>query len=136
MTDRRQFLKSSLALSAAAATTMPFAQAHAANTNMASGVVYSTDNPGKWSNKAGSHAPAVKIEGDHVNIQTNHGMTEAHYIVRHTLVTESGEVVGAKTFSPKDKLAVSSFKLPKGAKKLYATSFCNKHDLWITPISV
>lgn len=134
MTDRRQFLKSSLALSAAASAAIPFAQARAAN--MAPGVVYSKDNPGMWSKKAGSHAPVVKIEGDNVNIQTNHGMSEAHYIVRHTLVTESGEVVGEKTFSPKDKLAKSSFMLPKGVKKLYATSFCNKHDLWITPISV
>ena len=134
MTDRRQFLKASLALSAAASATIPFAQARAAN--MTSGLLYSKDNPGKLSKKTGAHAPVVKIEGNNVNIQTNHGMTEAHYIVRHTLVTESGEVVGEKTFSPKDKLATSSFILPKGAKKLYATSFCNKHDLWITPISV
>ncbi len=134
MKNRRQFLKSSLALTAAATAVIPFAQARAVN--VASGVVYSKDKPGKWSGKEGSHAPAVKIAGDKIAIQTNHGMTEAHYIVRHTLVTESGEVVGEKTFTPKDKLAVSEFKLPKGAKKLYATSFCNQHDLWITPISV
>ena len=60
-------------------------------------------------------------------------MTEKHFIVRHTLVTEEGKVLGAKTFSPNDEEARSSYKLApeyKG-KKLYATSFCNKHDMWV-----
>lgn len=134
MKNRRQFLKSSLALTAAATAVIPFSQARAVN--IASGVVYTKDNPGRWSKKEASHAPVVKVTGDKIAIQTNHPMTDAHYIVRHTLVTESGTVIGEKTFSPKDKLALSEFKMPKGEKKLIATSFCNKHDLWITEISV
>jgi len=134
MNKRRQFLKSSLALTAAATAAIPFSQARAVN--ITNGVVYTKDNPGRWSKKVASHAPMVKVSGGKIAIQTNHPMTDAHYIVRHTLVTESGNVVGEKTFTPKDKLAVSEFKLPKGEKKLIATSFCNQHDLWITEISV
>ncbi len=63
-------------------------------------------------------------------------MSEVHYIVRHTLVAENGDVLGEKTFYPTDEQAVSSFEIPDGYSKLYATSFCNKHDLWITEFSL
>jgi superoxide reductase len=59
-----------------------------------------------------------------------------HYIVRHTVVLADGKVVGAKTFAPTDK-PVSSHALPAGYKgKVFATSFCNKHDFWVTEFTV
>ena len=97
------------------------------------GVIYTSKDPGKWSEKVGGHAPKVSINGKSVTITTDHGMSSKHYIVRHTLVTEAGEVIGEKTFYPEDEKAVSTFTLPeKHNSRLFATSFCNKHDFWVT----
>ncbi len=98
----------------------------------APGIIYSKSDQGKWEGKAGSHAPVVHVDGDQVTLVTEHGMSEKHYIVRHTLVTEAGEVIGEKTFYPTDEKAVSTFILNGKRGKMTATSFCNKHDLWIT----
>lgn len=47
-----------------------------------------------------------------------------------------GKVVGEKVFKSSDK-PVSSFDLPAGFKgRLYVTSFCNLHDLWVTEITL
>lgn len=137
MTDRRTFLKGALSATAALST------ASAANVMASSGqmpltnIIYTKDNPGKWAKKVGSHSPEVTINGSEVTIKTNHGMSEKHFIVRHTLVLENGEMHGDKTFTPADEEAVSSYTLPSGYKgKFYATSFCNKHDLWVAEASV
>jgi len=101
------------------------------------GVVYTKEAPGKWAKKVGTHAPRVKVEGKKVTIETVHPMTKAHFIVRHTLVTETGEVLGAKTFTPQDKQARSTYEIPADtSKKLFATSFCNLHDFWVTPFNI
>jgi len=104
---------------------------------IASGLIYSANNAGMWSEKVGSHAPKVEIEGSMVGIKTVHGMSERHYIVRHTLVTENGEVIGSETFYPEDEEAISTHELLADAKgKFYATSFCNKHDFWVTEFEI
>ena len=60
-----------------------------------------------------------------------------HYIVRHTLVTTDGKVIGAKTFYPSDKRAESSYQVEaEGGSKFYATSFCNIHDFWVTAFTI
>ncbi len=95
-------------------------------------IIYTQNNPGKWAKKVGSHAPVITVKGDKVVVETKHLMSEKHFIVRHTLVLEDGTVLGAKTFTPKDK-PVSEYTLPKGYKgKIYATSFCNLHDFWLS----
>ncbi len=135
MATRRNILKSTILLPAAIAggqITQAFAQAPSAD--CPDGIVYTKDRPGKWSKKVRSHAPIISIKKGNIRLETVHGMSEEHFIVRHTLVTESGKVIGEKTFYPSDKEAVSTFKLPAGVKILYATSFCNKHDLWLTRI--
>jgi superoxide reductase len=135
MKSRRNFLKTAVATSAGVAiASMPNAQA--ASGNYPGGIIYTSENPGIWEKKVKSHAPGVEVKDSKVTIFTNHGMTEKHYIVRHTLVTPEGDVVGEKTFSPNDEDAISHFELPSGHKKLIATSFCNKHDLWVTEFSV
>lgn len=135
MKNRRDFLTTTFAASAGLAiASIP--DLHAGPNSHAKGIIYSADNPGKWEKKVSSHAPVVTVKDGKVSIITNHGMTEKHYIVRHTLVTPEGDVVGEKTFSPNDDDAVSHFELPAGHSKLIATSFCNKHDLWITEFSV
>ena len=134
MNDRRDFLKKSVFLAAgtvAAGSATVFAST--APGDFPSGIVYTKDNPGKWAGKAGSHAPEIKVEGRKVTLTTKHPMSEKHYIARHTLVSADGTVLGSKTFYPSDKEAVSTYLLPYGhGSKLYATSFCNLHDFWVT----
>ena len=99
-------------------------------------VIFSKKDDGKWANKGGSHAPIVVIKNGKVTIETKHGMSKKHYIVRHTLVTTNGAYIGGKTFSFDDKKAISTFDLPKGEKSFIATSYCNKHDLWLTEFTL
>jgi len=131
MVDRREFLIGSVL--AASATVFGTLTASSASLQPFSGIIYTKSNPGKWSDKVGSHAPQVTIDGRKVTITTPHPMSEEHYIVRHTLILEDGTVVGGKTFYPlKDTKAVSTYELPAVYKfKFYATSFCNLHDLWV-----
>ncbi|HHB93474.1 MAG TPA: desulfoferrodoxin [Thioploca sp.] len=133
MTNRRNFIKTALIVASGMAVGQ-VAIASNSPTNY-NGIIYTVDNPGRWDKKVKGHAPEVTINGKIITITTNHGMTSKHYIVRHTLVAEDGTVLGAMTFSPEDKKAISTYELPKG-HKLYATSFCNKHDLWITEITI
>lgn len=113
------------------------AKVYAASETFPAGVVYTAENPGKWAKKVGSHAPKVNVEGGKIAISTMHPMSEKHYIVRHTLVSTDGNVIGEKTFYPSDKEAVSIYELPPGkGLNLYVTSFCNKHDFWLTEFTV
>tara|TARA_B100000315_G_C14576139_1_gene587999 strand:+ start:535 stop:942 length:408 start_codon:yes stop_codon:yes gene_type:complete len=133
---RRDFLKSTLLVAAGALMPASF-NAFAGSGLEFPGIIYTPDNSGKWSAKVGGHMPNVALQGDEVNITTNHSMSQEHYIVRHTLVSKEGEVLGEKTFYPSDPEAVSTFQLPKGSgQKFYATSFCNKHDFWVAAFSV
>jgi superoxide reductase len=132
MNERRDFLKASLVL-AAGAVVGSAARSAAAAGPLPNGIVYTAGNPGQWAAKVGLHAPVVTREGKTITITTNHPMSEIHYIVRHTLVAEDGTVIGAMTFAPDDKEAVSKHQLPENAgAKVYATSFCNQHDFWLT----
>ena len=135
MADRRDFIKCGLVagsamilggVSSASATAAPF-------TN----IVYTADNAGKWGKKVGGHLPSITVDGGKVTVFTKHGMSEKHFIARHTLVLADGSVVGAKVFSRTDKEAKSSYELPAGYKgKIFATSFCNLHDLWLNEATV
>jgi superoxide reductase len=132
MKDRRDFLKKSV-LVATGLVVGTSGKALADSSGYPEGIVYSKERPGKWAQKAGSHAPKVQVDGLLVTVTTEHPMTEKHYIVRHTLVTAGGEVIGEKTFYPSDSKAVSTYKLdPYHSSKMVATSFCNLHDLWVT----
>jgi superoxide reductase len=138
MSNRRTFLKSSLAVAAGMAVGQ-ISPVSADSASFPGGIVYTSQNPGKWSKKVGGHVPNVNVEGNKVTVTTTHGMTDEHYIVRHTIVSGNGDVLGEKTFSPSDAEAKSVFELPDAHSKYvwdtttrYATSFCNKHDLWVT----
>ena len=138
MSNRRAFLKSSLAVAAGMAIGQ-VSPVSADSVSFPKGVVYTKQNPGKWSKKVAGHLPKVKVEGNKVTVTTTHGMTDEHYIVRHTIVSRNGDVLGEKTFFPSDAEAKSVFELSGTHSKyiwdtatLYATSFCNKHDLWVT----
>jgi len=130
MNDRRDFLKAAATVSLVtlASGQLAFASEGAGYTN----IIYTKDNPGKWSGKEGSHAPQVTISGSGVSVMTKHPMSSDHFIVRHTVVLEDGTFVGGKTFTPTDK-PESTFDLPAGYKgKIRVTSFCNLHDFWMS----
>lgn len=137
--SRRSFLKgalSSAAVATVATVTTTSSNVFASGQASMTGIVYTKENPGKWAKKVGGHLPEIAIDGSKVTVTTDHGMSAKHFIVRHTLVSKKGEVIGEKTFTPEDD-AVSSYTLPEGYKgKLYATSFCNKHDFWLAETKV
>ena len=134
MTNRRDFLKASAV--AASALTLSTSRITFASETTYTNIIYTKDNPGKWASKVGSHAPEVTVAGASVTIATKHPMSGDHFIVRHTLVLADGTVVGATTFTPTDK-PESSYELPAGyTGKIYATSFCNLHDFWLSEASV
>jgi superoxide reductase len=136
MTDRREFLKGTLA-AAAALVVAPQAVRAAEGMNAAyTNIIYTAENPGRWAKKAASHAPQVNLSGDKVQVVTPHPMSKGHFIVRHTLVLSDGTIAGDMTFTWNDK-PTSEYELPKGYKgKLYATSFCNLHDFWLTEVDI
>jgi len=134
MKDRRDFLKTTAVAASVMAGGLPAAAF--ASAGSWAGVIYSRKQPGQWAEKAATHVPAVTVEGGRVSVVTTHGMSEDHFIVRHTLVLADGTVIGATTFSPADR-PESTFELPAGyTGTVYATSFCNKHDFWLTEFTV
>jgi superoxide reductase len=135
MKGRREFMKGALA--AAGAVAVAGVGRLEAKTMFPAGLIYTRESPQRWAGKEGAHAPKVTVEGRSVKILTPHPMTEKHFIVKHTLVTPEGKVIGDKTFSSTDTAAESTFVLPEGFKgTLWATSFCNIHDLWLTEFEV
>ena len=138
MSDRRSFIKGALSIAAVASTaSVTRSMALSAPPVPTAGIIYTKENPGKWAKKVGGHLPSITIDGSKVTITTDHGMSVKHFIVRHTLVDANGTTIGAMTFTPKDEKPVSTYTLPEGYKgKLYATSFCNKHDFWLAEAEI
>ena len=101
-------------------------------------IVYSKSNEGIWKGKAGSHVPTVSLSGGKGQINNAHGMSPKHYIVRHTLLSDEGEVLFGHTFAYDDDKATSEFdgSKVKSGEIYYALSFCNKHDLWLAEVRV
>jgi superoxide reductase len=135
MSSRREFLKGSLALAAAATVTR--VTGAGAATNFPAGLVYTAAVPGRWAGKEGAHAPKITVEGRKVTILTPHPMSEPHFIVKHTLLTADGRFIGEKTFTPTSPKAESSYEVPADVKgTLWAASDCNLHDLWVTEFTL
>ena len=135
MEGRREFLKGSLVLAGAAV--LASAARGQAETTFPAGLIYTYESPGRWAGKQGGHAPKVTVEGKTVKVLTSHPMSQKHYIVKHTLMTPEGNVLGEKTFAYTDPAAESSYELPDGVGgTLWVTSFCNLHDLWLTEFTV
>lgn len=131
MSTRRQFLAGAAVVAAGAVVgTVPAK----ANPPQFSGVIFTAAEPGYWAGKEKTHAPQVTVDGMAATVLTPHDMSDAHFIVRHCIVAADGTLVGAATFTPKDS-PLSTMTLP-GKGTYYATSFCNKHDLWVTEFTV
>ena len=140
MKNRRDFIKTGLAATVGvAAVGTVFAQDKSKTSNNGihlPGLIYTEKEQGMWNQKSESHLPKIAIDGNQITLTTDHGMSESHYIVRHTLVDKKGKVIGSKTFTPEDK-PVSTYAIPQDyTGTLYATSFCNKHDFWVKMFKV
>jgi superoxide reductase len=99
-------------------------------------LIFTETNGGKWESKKRLHLPIIELDGRKVKIRTEHGQSEYHHIVRHTLLLDDGTVVGATTFTANDA-PISEYEIPADySGKLFATSFCNKHDLWVSDTSI
>jgi superoxide reductase len=104
-----------------------------ADSTFPTNLIYTKEAPGRWAGKEGSHAPKVTLEGGYLKVLTSHPMSEKHYIVKHTLMTPEGKILGEKTFANTDSAAESSYQRPENHNiTLWATSFCNMHDFWLT----
>ena len=133
--ERREFLKGSLIV--AGAMVLGNAIQVQAATMFPKGLIYTKESTGRWAGKEGAHAPVATVNGKMVTVKTPHPMTKEHYIVKHTLITTDGKLLGEKIFTNTDLAAESSYTLPDGFKgTLWATSFCNIHDLWVTEFTV
>jgi superoxide reductase len=132
MNDRRVFLKSALAV--AAGLSLGVGRASADTGPFPSGIVYTAEDPGMWAGKVKTHLPEVSVESGMVKVTTRHPMSADHYIVRHTVVSADGKVVGSQVFTPDSKPTSSYANVQKG--EYYATSFCNLHDFWVTKFTV
>ena len=138
---RREIL--GLAVSGAAGIFVP-TLAIAANKDkeMAGGVFYTAENPGRWSKKVAGHLPSVDIKWQNgvanVVVMTAHGMdAHKHYIVKHVLRDEDYKFLDEHMFDPMvDKSAVSKFLLKGYSGKLHILSMCNKHDVWMAEATV
>jgi len=157
MNERRRFLQM-VAAGPAGAMLLPLFSATGQNSlaadveasadilgQLPKNLIYTRDQQGVWKGKSGSHLPQVKAKkaGGKIalTVQTKHGMSAKHYIVRHTVVNGLGEVLGAQTFAWDDKpLSTYEVELPSGgsakAKQLFVTSYCSLHDLWLAQTNI
>ena len=127
--ERRTFLNAALASGAGIA--LVSRTANAADKSVGDNVIFTEAAPGHWKGKEKLHVPLIAIKGDTITVTTPHPMSEAHYIVSHTVVLDDGRFLDRKTFTWKDT-PVSEHTLPAGYKgKVIVTSTCNQHDWWL-----
>jgi superoxide reductase len=131
---RRDFVITALT-GTAAIVTLPRA-GEAATPKTWTNVLFSEDNPGHWKGKEKLHVPIVEIKGGKITVRTPHPMSEAHYIVSHTVVLGDGRFIDRKTFNWKDH-PVSEHALPTGYRgSVTVASTCNLHDVWVKNVKV
>lgn len=108
------------------------------NNNMAGGLYYTKESPGRWAKKAGSHSPILEKTDAGIRVVTGHPMQAGkHWIVKHVLLDSNFKFVAENIFDPgKDKAAISTFKLSGQTGAVYALSVCNLHDSWLSMLEV
>jgi superoxide reductase len=134
MNGRREFLKGSLAFAGAAV--VGSAVPVQAGSTFPIGLVYTKEAPGRWAGKEGGHAAKVTVEGRTVKVVTSHPMTEKHFIVKHTLITPEQGHRRENLCQYRSSRRVFLRAAPRFKGNLWATSFCNLHDLWLTEFTV
>ena len=131
---RRDFAKTAL-FGVAAAAALPVA-AQAAGADGSENLIFTHDDPGHWAGKEATHTPMTTVSGGTLTVVTPHPMSEAHFIVSHSVVLEGGKYLGRTVFTPASK-PESTYTLPAGYKgKVTVTSTCNLHDFWVATLTV
>jgi len=132
--QRREFATSAIG-GVVLAAAMPVTS-WAADADPYKNVVFTEGDLGHWDKVAKLHIPETTVANGKLTIKTPHPMSEAHYIVSHTVVLGDGTFLSRKTFTYKDE-PVSEHSLPAGySGKVTVTSTCNQHDWWAKSISV
>lgn len=141
--DRRSFIRIGMAGVATSIIAPKIVLAGALNNkissnDMAGGLYYTKDSPGRWKLKAGSHSPILRKTESGIEIITGHPMIEKkHWILKHVLLDENFQFIDQKLFNPeRDKTAISNFELGSESRVVYALSVCNLHDSWLNVLEV
>ena len=135
--ERRHFVRATLAGAASAAVGVATSPAaHAASAPDLTNIVFTERDPGHFAKLEKLHLPMVEVADGKLTVRTPHPMTQAHYIVSHTVVLEGGRFLSRKTFDWHQQ-PVSEHMLPAGYKgKVAVTSTCNLHDWWLKEVDV
>lgn len=140
--QRRNFIQLGLTGAVAGFFLPELALAKNNQTDMAGGVFYTKQNPGRWHKKVAGHLPKIKIVQKYkkltVQVVTAHGMEGfKHYIVKHVLLDQNFNFLAENMFNPKqDKIPASTFTLDNYTGLLYVLSMCNKHDVWLNSAKI
>jgi superoxide reductase len=140
--QRRDFINMGLAGLGASFVAPKLVLAKSGQNNMAGGVFYTKQNPGRWSEKVAGHLPNIEIENTNgkvnVKVTTAHGMDGyKHYIIKHMLLDNDYKFLDEQLFDPmKDKVPLSSYTLENYKGTLYAVSMCNLHDVWLSSVEL
>jgi len=139
--ERRDFIRLGLAGAAGSVILPKVALAEAKiPTTGAGGLFYTAEAPGRWAKKAAGHLPNVALEKNGANlgvqVVTSHPMDSFnHYIIKHQLLNANFEYITENVFDPtKDTQPISTFNLEGYSGPLYALSFCNLHDVWVSVV--
>lgn len=141
--DRRSFIRIGMAGAATGIIAPEFVLAGSlgekiGSSNMAGGVFYTKQSPGRWAKKAGAHSPIIEKTDAGVRVVTGHPMKpNKHWIIKHLLLDSDFKFISENIFDPnKDKAAISNFILSVQPGAVYALSVCNLHDSWLTVLEV
>ena len=140
--ERRNFLRLGVAGMGVGLIVPHDMLAKACKQTVRSDIYYTKDAPGRWKEKVATHAPTIEIEQKQgkvvVRVVTAHEMKGyEHYIVKHVLLDKDYKFLDEHLFNPnQDNAAVSTFTLEHYKGELHALSLCNKHDLWLSSVTV
>lgn len=138
---RRRFLQTGL-VATGAALAWPGRTIGADCAEMAGGLYYTVESPGRWAAKAAGHMPNVSVRsgaaGTVLQVVTGHEMKAfEHYIIKHILLNNRYRFISETMFDPTSgKAPVSEFHVGNYRGKLYVLSVCNKHDTWLREVEL
>ncbi|NQU70018.1 MAG: hypothetical protein HQ514_05680 [Rhodospirillales bacterium] len=107
----------------------------ACDSQMAGGVYYTKERPGRWASKIGGHLPIIVRAGNKITVTTDHAMTGfQHYIVKHMVLDRNFQFVAERMFDPTKDEPVSIHDIGKLRDTVYVASMCNVHDVWLSSV--
>lgn len=139
--QRREFLQAGALAAGAVLLTPTRARAFELN-DLAGGLFYTAESPGRWAGKQGGHAPNLSVrdgdDGRILQVVTGHEMRAfEHYIIKHVVLNDQFRFVTENLFDPTTgKAPVSEFHIGNYRGRLHVLSVCNIHDTWMASIDL